>query len=280
VKSGNACILRGGKEALHSNMAIEKILNDAFKSAGLPDNSVQMVKNTDYQAVIELTRCEEISLVIPRGGEKLIRAVVEHSYVPVIKHYKGLCITYVDKAADLTMAVNVVLNAKTQRPATCNSTETLLIHKDIAKEFLPQIVEKLRDKKVEIFGSQTVVEMIGSGITLAKEDDWRTEWLDLQICIGVVDTIDDAIRHIAKYGSAHTDAIITSDKAASEKFVREVDSSAVLVNASTRLNDGGVFGFGAEIGISTDKIHARGPMGLPDLTSYKYVVQGNGQTRQ
>lgn len=280
LKSGNAAILRGGKEALHSNRAIAKILQAAFAKAGIPKNAVQLVGTTEHAAVNLLLQCEdEINLVIPRGGENLIRTVVEHSRVPVIKHYKGVCHTYVDSAADLDMAERIVLNAKVQRPATCNAMETLLIHEDLSKTFLPRIVRALQAKKVEVRGSKEVVKA-ASGVKPATEKDWGTEYLDLILSVKVVKDEDAAIEHIRKYGSSHSDAIVTNDSAAAEKFLREVDSSAVFVNASTRLNDGGEFGLGAEIGISTDKIHARGPMGLEELTSYKWVVRGSGQIRK
>lgn len=280
LKSGNACILRGGKEALHSNKAIAKILRSAFTAEGIPKNAVQGVGTTDYQAVKELLKCEaEINLVIPRGGENLIRTVVEHSRVPVIKHYKGVCHTYVDKDANLEMAEKIVINAKVQRPATCNAMESLLIHHNLARNFLPRIVRALVDKKVEVRGSKEVKKMVPN-VKLATEKDWGTEYLDLILSVKLVKDEKEAIEHIRRYGSSHSDSIVTNNPQAAEKFLNEVDSSAVFWNASTRLNDGGEFGLGAEIGISTDKIHARGPMGLEELTSYKYVVRGTGQIRE
>lgn len=279
LKSGNAVILRGGKEALHSNKAIAKILRSAFSAEGIPGNAVQIISTIDYQAVKELLKCEEeINLVIPRGGENLIRTVVEHSRVPVIKHYKGVCHTYVDKDADLDMAEKIVINAKVQRPATCNAMESLLIHQSLARSFLPRIVKALKEKNVELRGSKEVKKMVPN-VKLATEKDWGTEYLDLILSVKLVKDEKEAIEHIRRYGSSHSDSIVTKNPQAAEKFLNEVDSSAVFLNASTRLNDGGEFGLGAEIGISTDKIHARGPMGLEELTSYKYVVRGSGQIR-
>lgn len=280
LKSGNAVILRGGKEALHSSRAIARILQEAFAQAGIPEDAVQLVGTPEHEAVTELLQCEEeINLVIPRGGENLIRTVVAHSRVPVIKHYKGVCHTYVDKDADLDMAEKIVLNAKVQRPATCNAMETLLIHRDLRKNFLPRIVRALQEKKVEVRGSRDVKKEV-PGVKLATQKDWGTEYLDLILSVKLVKDEEEAIEHIRQYGSSHSDAIVTRNPEAAEKFLNEVDSSAVFANASTRLNDGGEFGLGAEIGISTDKIHARGPMGLEELTSYKWVVRGDGHIRK
>jgi len=260
IRSGNAVILRGGSEAIHSNMAVAEAMR-----AALPADAVTVVPTSDRAAVDELLKLDDlINLVIPRGGESLIRAVAEKSRIPVIKHYKGVCHVFVDREADLDMAEKIVVNAKCQRPATCNAMETLLVDAPIAGTFLPRIEKALADRKVEI----------------RREKDWGTEFLDLILATRVVNGVDEAIAHITQYGSAHSDAIVTGNAATAQKFLREVDSSSVFWNASTRLADGGVYGFGAEIGISTDKLHARGPMGIEDLTSYKYVITGSGQVRE
>jgi glutamate-5-semialdehyde dehydrogenase len=259
-KTGNAVILRGGSEAIHSNLAITEAMN----VTRLPANSITVVPTTDRAAIDELLKLDQfIDLCIPRGGESLIRAVAEKSRIPVIKHYKGVCHVFVDRDADLDMAEKIVINAKCQRPGVCNAIETLLIDTPLAGTFLPRIEKALTDRKVEV----------------RREADWTTEYLDLIIGLRVVNGVDEAIDHITRYGSAHSDAIVTKNKATAEKFLREVDSSSVFWNASTRLADGGQYGFGAEIGISTDKLHARGPMGLEELTSYKFVVVGDGQIR-
>jgi len=260
-KTGNAVILRGGSEAIHSNLALAAALN----VSGLPADAITVVPTTDRAALDELLKLDElIQLCIPRGGEGLIRAVAEKSRIPVIKHYKGVCHVYVDRDADLDMAEKIVLNAKCQRPGVCNAIETLLVDAPLAGTFLPRIETALRARGVEI----------------RRDADWTTEYLDLIIGLRVVNGVDEAIDHITRYGSAHSDAIVTRNRATAEKFLREVDSSSVFWNASTRLADGGQYGFGAEIGISTDKLHARGPMGLEELTSYKFVVVGNGQLRE
>jgi glutamate-5-semialdehyde dehydrogenase len=260
-KTGNAVILRGGSEAIHSNLALATAMN----VPGLPAHAITVVPTTDRAAIDELLKLDElIQLCIPRGGESLIRAVVEKSRIPVIKHYKGVCHVFVDRDADLDMAEKIVINAKCQRPGTCNAMETLLVDAPIAPAFLPRIEKALADRQVEV----------------RKEKDWGIEFLDLIVATRVVNGVDEAIAHITQYGSAHSDAIVTGNEATAQKFLREVDSSSVFWNASTRLADGGQYGFGAEIGISTDKLHARGPMGLDDLTSYKYVVTGNGQLRE
>lgn len=260
-KTGNAVILRGGSEAIHSNLALAEAMN----VPGLPANAVTVVPTTDRAAIDELLKLDGlINLCIPRGGEGLIRAVAEKSRIPVIKHYKGICHVYVDRDADLDMAEKIVINAKCQRPGVCNAIETLLVDAPLAKTFLPRIEKALVEKGVEI----------------RREADWTTEYLDLIIALRVVNGVGEAIEHITKYGSAHSDAIVTKNQATAERFLREVDSSSVFWNASTRLADGNQYGFGAEIGISTDKLHARGPMGLEDLTSYKYVVTGTGQLRE
>ena len=275
-KTGNAVILRGGSEAIYSNLAIA----DAMNVPGLPPNSITVVPTTDRAAIDELLQLDElINLCIPRGGEGLIRAVVEKSRIPVIKHYKGVCHVYVDRDADFDMAEKIVVNAKCQRPGVCNAIETLLIDEKIADQFLPHVAKALAEKKVELRGDDRTRQLVPSAKP-ATEDDWYAEYLDLILAVRVINGVDEAIDHITKYGSAHSDAIVTRNKATAEKFLREVDSSSVFWNASTRLADGGQYGFGAEIGISTDKLHARGPMGLEVLTSYKFVVVGDGQLRE
>ncbi len=280
IKSGNAIILRGGSEAIHSNQAIYDAIREAGVSAGLPENSINFISSTDREAVdalLELTGI--VDLVIPRGGESLIAEVVKKARVPVIKHYKGVCHVYVDKNADLDMASDITFNAKVQRPGVCNAIETLLVHKDAAPAFLPGCVERLKKSGVEVRGCEKT-RMIVSGINAADESDWYAEYLDLIISVKVVDSIDEAILHIRKYGSMHSDAIVTENYADGMRFINEVDSACVYLNASTRFTDGNQFGKGAEMGISTDKFHARGPMGLEELTSYKYVIFGNGQIRE
>jgi len=275
-KTGNAVILRGGSEAIHSNLAIAEAMN----VPGLPPNSITVVPTTERAAIDELLKLDDlINLCIPRGGEGLIRAVAEKSRIPVIKHYKGVCHVYVDRDADFDMAEKIVINAKCQRPGVCNAIETLLIDENIADRYLPRIAKSLTDKKVELRGDERTRQLVPQAKP-ATEDDWYAEYLDLILAVRVVKGVDEAIDHITKYGSAHSDAIVTRDKATAERFLREVDSSSVFWNASTRLADGGQYGFGAEIGISTDKLHARGPMGLEELTSYKFVVVGDGQLRE
>ncbi|HTS17087.1 MAG TPA: glutamate-5-semialdehyde dehydrogenase [Verrucomicrobiae bacterium] len=275
-KTGNAVILRGGSEAIHSNLAIAEAMN----VPGLPPNSITVVPTIDRAAIDELLKLDDlINLCIPRGGEGLIRAVAEKSRIPVIKHYKGVCHVFVDRDADFDMAEKIVINAKCQRPGVCNAIETLLIDDKIADKFLPRVAKTLTDKKVELRGDERTRQLVSSARP-ATEDDWYAEYLDLILAVRVVQNVDAAIDHITKYGSAHSDAIVTANKATAEKFLREVDSSSVFWNASTRLADGAQYGFGAEIGISTDKIHARGPMGLEELTSYKFVVAGDGQVRE
>jgi glutamate-5-semialdehyde dehydrogenase len=280
IKSGNSVILRGGKEAKRTNMKLVEIMKSALKETSIPEDCVNIITIGGRKAVKYILKLYQyIDLIIPRGGESLIKTVVENSYIPVIKHYAGVCHTYVDKDANLEMAWKVVLNAKVQRPATCNATETLLVHKEIAERFLPKMAELFREHGVEMRGCSETRKII-SDIKEATEKDWYTEYLDLIISIKVVNNIEEAIEHINKYGTHHSDAIITENRESAEKFLKEVDSAAVYHNASTRFTDGGEFGLGAEIGISTDKIHARGPMGLEELTSYKYVVYGNGQIRE
>lgn len=278
-KSGNCVILRGGKEAVNSNKGLAEILHAALAENGLDKDCIQFIETTEHSAINELLKMTQyIDLVIPRGGEKLINLVVEESRIPVIKHYKGICHVYVDKDADLGMAEKIVINAKVQRPGVCNAIETLLVHNDAALKFLPVVSKALRDYKVELRGCPESRKIVPDMLP-ATEEDWMTEYLDLILSVKVVESLDEAIRHINKYGSMHSDSIVTKNKDAAEKFAREVDSACIFVNASTRFSDGGEFGMGAEIGISTDKIHARGPMGLEELTSYKYVVKGNGQIR-
>ncbi|WFB35712.1 glutamate-5-semialdehyde dehydrogenase [Kiritimatiellota bacterium B12222] len=278
-KSSNATILRGGKEAIHSNRALAQAIQEGGEKKGLPPNAIQLVQTTNRSAVKELVQLEGlVDLVIPRGGESLIRAVVEDARVPVIKHYKGICHIYVDKTADLPLAVDIVDNAKTQRPGVCNAVETVLVHEDVAVEFLPMLANRLISKKVEIRGDAATCENIPEA-TPATEADWGEEYLDLILSIRVVPSVDDAIEHINHYGSKHSDAILTESESAKKKFLQEVDTSTVYVNASTRFTDGNEFGLGAEIGISTDKLHARGPMGLEELTTYKFQVLGTGQIR-
>jgi len=280
LKSSNAIILRGGSEAINSNIAIFNVLQKETLRHKLPADSISIIKTTDRRVVDELLVQEGlIDLVIPRGGESLIREVSEKSRIPVIKHYKGVCHTFVDKSADLKMAEEICFNAKVERPGVCNAMETMLVHKNIAKKFLPTMIRRFNDAGVQIRGSKDV-KHLAKDIKLATEDDWYTEYLDLILSVKIVADVDEAIRHIMKYGSYHSDAIVTESKKNADKFLREVDSACVYVNASTRFTDGGEFGKGAEMGISTDKIHARGPMGLEELTSYKYVIFGKGQVRK
>lgn len=279
LKSGNACILRGGKEAIHSNRAIAALIQDGLRAASISPDAVQLVETTDREAVGAMATAEGlIDLIIPRGGEGLIRSVVEQATIPVIKHYKGVCHVYIDKSADPDMAVKIAVSAKVDGVALCNTEECLLVHKDIAQKVLPRIAAAFREKKVEMRSDQFSLGLLQDA-KLAKDSDWGAEFLDYIIAIKQVGSIDEAIAHITQYGSQHTDAIITSDLAAARKFVAEVDSASVLVNASTRFADGGEYGLGAEIGISTDKLHSRGPMGAADLCTYKYVVTGNGHIR-
>lgn len=279
LKSGNSVILKGGSEAINSNIAIFESLNSAVKEAGLPEGCVNMITTTDRKAVdILLKQDKYINLVMPRGGEGLIRNVVSKSRMPVIKHYKGVCHVYVDSHADLNMAHKIAINAKVQRPSVCNAMETLLVHHEIAWRFLPVVVDELRKKGVEIRGC-TKTRKIIKDAKPAKESDWATEYLDLILSVKVVSDLAEAAEHIAKYGSMHSDAIVTENYDNAMQFLKQVDSACVYLNASTRFTDGGQFGMGAEIGISTDKLHARGPMGLRELTSYKYVIFGDGQLR-
>lgn len=280
LKSGNTCILRGGKEAIHSNTAIARALSAGAVKAGLPAEVIQLVPFTDREGVRLLAQMDRyLDVIVPRGGHALIEAVVEHARMPVIKHYHGVCHVYVDQVADLAMAEEIAVNAKCQRPGVCNAMETLLVHREVAEKFLPSVARALRDQGVELRGDRRTVEALGAGIKAATEEDWTTEYLDLILSIRVVDSLEAAIDHIEHYGSHHSDSIVTTDEAAARKFLAAVDSAAVFWNVSTRFSDGGEFGFGAEIGISTDKLHARGPMGLEELTTYKYLVTGDGQVR-
>jgi len=279
LKSGNAILLRGGSEAFHSNQAIVRLLQEALNRVGIPQEVVQIFSRTEREAIQEMLQLEEeIDLIIPRGGEALIRFVATHSKIPVIKHYKGVCHIFVDETADLEMAVKVCLNAKVQRPGVCNAMETLLVHEKIARDFLPKVGKALQQEGVELRGCPETQRIL-SGVKEAKEEDWYEEYLDLILSIRVVKGIDEALKHIATYGSFHTEAILTSDYKNAQKFLREANSSCVLVNASTRFNDGFELGLGAEMGISTSKLHAFGPMGLEELTTTKFIVYGDGQVR-
>ncbi len=280
LKSGNAVILRGGSEAINSNLALARTMSEAVAGAGLPSATVQLVPTIDREAVGEmLTADKYIDLIIPRGGKTLIRRVVENSTIPVIKHYDGICHVYVDAGADLAMAADIALNAKVQRPGVCNAMETLLVDSAVAADFLPVIGKRLEDAGVEIRGCERTCESLAKARP-ATEEDWSTEYLDLILNVKIVDGLDKAVEHIEQYGSHHTDAIVTGNADTAKKFVVRVDSSSVMVNTSTRFSDGAQYGLGAEIGISTDKLHARGPMGLVELTTYKWVVTGQGQLRE
>jgi glutamate-5-semialdehyde dehydrogenase len=279
IKTSNAVILRGGKEALRSNLAIAAALAEGGQKAGLPKHAVQILDTIDRDAVRELVQMDDrVDVVIPRGGESLIRAVVEQSRVPVLKHYKGICHIFVDAGADVEMAVQIIENAKCQRPGTCNALEKVLVHADVAGKFLPLFDAMCKRRKVEVRADDAARKIVSSFKT-AIEEDWHAEYLDLILAVRIVKNVRDAIAHINQYGSHHSDGIITSDERRAKKFLKEVDSAAVFVNASTRLHDGYEFGMGAEMGISTDKLHARGPMGLEELTTYKYLVRGSGQLR-
>jgi len=279
-KTGNATLLRGGSEAIHSNVALAAALQAGGERAGLPKDSVQLIPFTDRSSVEHMAKMDQyMDLIIPRGGKGLIEKVVATARMPVIKHYDGVCHIYVAPSADQEMAVNVIVNSKTQKPGVCNALETVLVHQDIAAEFYPKLATALHAAEVEMRGDAAALPYLGSDAKLATEEDWSTEYLELIVSIKTVASLEEAVSHINRYGSHHTDSIITRDRPEAERFMHEVDSAVVLHNASTRFNDGGEFGFGAEIGISTDKLHARGPMGLAELCSYKYLVDGDGQIR-
>lgn len=279
IKSGNACVLRGGSEAIRTNKKIVDVMKEAATNAGLPENAIEFIGIMDRDAVVVMCRLRKlIDVIIPRGGAGLISRVIEHSTVPVIETGTGICHTFVDKTADFDMAIKVCMNAKTSRPSVCNAMETLLIHKDIAEEFLPKIEAEMIKAKVELRGDEACLK-ICPDMKAATEDDWATEYNDLILSVKIVDDVDAAIAHINKYSSEHSDAIITRDADNAAKFEQRIDSAAVYVNTSTRFTDGFEFGFGAEIGISTQKLHARGPMGLEALTTMKYLIDGDGQIR-
>jgi len=280
IKSGNAIILRGGSEAINSNIAISNILIKSAIDAGLPDGCIQLIEITDRQAIMDMIKLDEyIDLIVARGGLELVKVISENSTIPVAKHSAGVCHTYVDVGADLQMAEDISFNAKVQRPGVCNSMETLLVHQDIAHGFLPRMIERFKEAGVEIRGCEKTKKIVPNIID-ATEEDWYTEYLDLILSVKIVEDINEAIDHIMTYGSHHSDAIITKDYDRSMRFLSEVDSAAVYVNASTRFTDGSEFGLGAELGISTQKLHSRGPMGLEDLTSQKFIIFGSGQIRQ
>ena len=279
LKAGNVVILRGGKEAFRSNRAIAQVMRQAVESAGLPADSIQLVEDTSRASSVEMMGLTGyLDVLIPRGGAGLIRTVVENSRVPVIETGVGNCHVYVDDAADTDMAVNIIFNAKTSRPSVCNAIETVLVHKDAAQRVLPAVKAKLDEKQVEIRGCERTCQIL-SGCTPATEEDWSTEYLDYILAVKVVDSLDEAMDHIARYSSGHSECIVTENYAHAERFLNEVDSAAVYVNASTRFTDGGEFGLGAEVGISTQKLHARGPMGVRQLTSQKFIIRGSGQIR-
>ncbi|HEX9867955.1 MAG TPA: glutamate-5-semialdehyde dehydrogenase [Candidatus Tectomicrobia bacterium] len=280
LKSGNAVILRGGSEAIQSNLALGELLSKAATAAGMPDDALQMVPITDRRAIFEILKMDRwVDLVVARGGEEFIHTVVEHSRIPVIKHDKGLCHTYIDNEADLAMAAKVAFNAKVQRPSVCNAMETLLVHRDVASRFLPAFCGQLKAAGVEVRGCPQTLGVV-PWVVAATDEDWDIEYLDLILSIKLVDSLDDALDHIARHSSKLSESIVTTNYQKSRRFLHEVDSAAVFVNASTRLTDGHEFGFGAELGISTQKLHARGPMGLESLTSLKYIVYGDGQIRE
>jgi len=280
LKAGNAVILRGGKEAIRSNTCIAEIMRAAAEEAGLPKNSIQLVQDTSRASSVEMMQLTgAIDVLIPRGGRGLIQSVVQNSRVPVIETGSGNCHVYVDDSADIDMAANIIYNAKTSRPSVCNAIETVLVHRDIAEKALPVIKARLDEKNVEIRGCERTREILGPGVIPAVEEDWATEYLDYILAVKVVGTIGEAIEHIARYSSGHSEAIVTKSYENAQKFTEQVDSAAVYVNASTRFTDGGEFGLGAEIGISTQKLHARGPMGANELTSTKFIISGSGQIR-
>ena len=280
LKAGNAAVLRGGTDAINSNIILAKLISEAAYKAGVPTGAINLIENTERDSVTEMLKLNHfIDVIIPRGGAGLIKHTIENSTIPVIQTGEGNCHAYVEKTADLKKAVEIVYNAKVQRPSVCNAIETLLVDESIAKEYLPMVFKRLKEAHVELRGDEKA-RAIDPSIKMATEEDWKTEYLALILAVKVVSGIDEAIKHINTYGTRHSEAIMTRDKAAAKKFTDKVDAAAVYVNASTRFTDGGEFGFGAEIGISTQKLHARGPMGLAELTSYKYIVIGNGQVRK
>ena len=279
LKAGNSIVLRGGSEAFHSNMALASVLQEALEKCGIDKNVIQVIPVVDREAVLLLLKQEEsIDLVIPRGGEGLIRFVAENSRIPVLKHYKGVCHIYVDRMADLVKATPIIINAKTQRPGVCNALEGLLVHKDVADRYVPEIAKVLNEIGVKILGCERSAAL-SAYIEKASNEDWGTEFLDLILCLKIVDGYEEARQYITQYGSQHTECVITEDYSLANKFIQEIDASAVMVNASTRFNDGGQLGLGTEIGISTSKLHAYGPMGLEELTTQKFIVFGEGQVR-
>lgn len=279
IKSGNGVILRGGSDAINSNICLTEIIKNGLKKAGLPESAVEVIDNPDREAVLHLLKLKEyIDVVVPRGGLELIRFVEENSVIPVIRHDQGICHTFVDESADIDMAIKICYNAKVQRPGVCNAMETLLVHKNIAEKFLPRMKEEYDKAGVELRGCEKTLKIL-PGIKAATEEDWSTEYLDLILSIKIVDSLDEAIEHINTYGSHHSDSIVTKSYENGMKFITEVDSACCFINASTRFSDGNEFGLGAELGISNQKLHVRGPMGLKDLTAPKYIIFGNGQIR-
>jgi len=280
LKSGNATILRGGSEAIYSNRAIAEALQAGGERAGLPEHSIQLIPFTNRESVAVMAGMDQwMDLIIPRGGKGLIEAVVSMARMPVIKHYDGICHVYVDKDADLDMAVSVAFDSKTQKPSVCNALETLLVHADVAEAFLPKVATKMEEKNVELRGDAATLQIIGERAIEATEEDWYAEYLDYILAVKVVKDQEEAVRHINAYGSGHSDCIVTAETSSAEAFLRQIDSACVYHNVSTRFSDGEEFGFGAEIGISTDKLHARGPMALRELTSYQYRIRGEGQIK-
>ncbi|MCI6152074.1 glutamate-5-semialdehyde dehydrogenase [Fusobacterium perfoetens] len=280
LKSGNAVILRGGKEAINTNIAIVKVFKEVLKECNLNENAIQIVENTSHEIANELMKAHEyIDVLIPRGSSRLINTVINNSTIPCIQTGVGNCHIFVDESGKLDDAINIIINAKTQRPGVCNAVETLLIHKNIAKDLLPNLGRELISRNVEIRGDETVRKYIENSVEATKED-WATEYEDYIVAIKIVEGLDEAIKHIAKYGTKHSECIVTENYSNAQRFLNEIDAAAVYINASTRFTDGGQFGFGAEIGISTQKLHARGPMGLKELTTTKYVIMGNGQVRK
>jgi glutamate-5-semialdehyde dehydrogenase len=279
IKSGNAVLLKGGSEAMHSNIILNKILSEALKKSNLPEKSIQVIPYKEHEAVgILLSMDEYVDMIIPRGGQSLISFVVENSKIPVLKHYKGVCHVYVDECADIEMARKICFNAKVQRPGVCNAMETMLVHKKVAPSFLPGMIEQFTTAGVEIRACEDTLKHFPN-LIMAKESDWSTEYLDLILAVRIIEDMDEAIDHIERYGSHHTEAIVTNDYKRSQEFLQRVDASVVLINASTRFNDGFELGLGAEIGINTSKLHAYGPMGLKELTTTKFIVYGSGQVR-